>query len=75
MINQQELDYLYDEVELWIQNEEPYYIQFNKVKWSYWLVKSLVTKIINDHDFSEYKTTIMYIRKVTKRLIEEYKNE
>ena len=75
MINQQELDYLYDEIDLWIQNDEDYYNEFNKIKYSSYRIYLLVRNIIRNHDFSEYKTSIMYVRKVVRKLKEEYKNE
>ena len=75
MINKQELEYLYDEIRLWIMNDENYYNEFKKVKYSTYKTNRLVRNIIQDHDFSEYKTSIMYVRKVSDILKEEYKNE
>ena len=72
-INKNELDDLYDEVDLWIQNEEPYYKEFERVKHNYLRIRNLVNRVIGENDFSQYKTSIMYRNSVAKRLREEYK--
>lgn len=75
MLNKEKLEELYNEIELWIMNDENYYIEFKKIKYSVYKIRKLVRTIIDQHDFSEYKTSVMYRKKVTQQLHEEYKNE
>ena len=75
--NDQDLTDTYQEVSLWLLNDENYYHQFKQLinkKYNYMPLSNLVKSVIANN-LDSYKVNKKYIHLIVKELIAEYKGE
>lgn len=75
--NDQDLTDTYQEISLWLLNDENYYSQFKQLinkKYNYTILSNLVKSVIANN-LDSYKVNKKYIHLIVKELIAEYKGE
>lgn len=75
--NDQDLTDTYQEISLWLLNDENYYHQFKQLinkKYNYTILSNLVKSVIANN-LDSYKVNKKYIHLIVKELIAEYKGE
>lgn len=75
--NDQDLTDTYQEISLWLLNDENYYHQFKQLinkKYNYMPLSNLVKSVIANN-LDSYKVNKKYIHLIVKELIAEYKGE